>query len=729
MIRMTKLLDYLANTELVSLSALRMSLRACLHKATNLQTILIDGHMIFSTLSGGIFWPAAIVSEIWKSLYIRSEGLNETCNDLPTLLRLCAQGNMKAQAICHKTAINLWHKKPKVMRDIISFSLAVLEYDDFSTKGQPSNLAFVIDLYALNPTETKLLEVAALSFECKDFKSFLDQFPVQGYQHTWEILSVMTGISVKEIQEVWIGGSKLKRSGLVVLDMQPFDLEGLIQLGHIGKQLFLLHANTKEELRDKFLPLLPEPSLCANDFIDVRQKLEWTVGCLRNTYKSRNGGVHILIHGPSGTGKTELSRIILKDAGIKGFNVSRQDCGGVPDLNLYKSLERCYWAQEMLHTSSSVAFVIEMTNAVGDTSQTVLVEALDRIIIPTIWICEDTEHLSPPVLNRFLYHLELKAPSTNARMKIVEKYVEPVCADAKLVQNVASNTFSSPAQICKAAKFAKLAGLDANPSPEMAILSALQAGHQAMGNSPVPSFKDDDNAEWDINALCLEASAPMSKILAALNRTPVASLAFHGIPGTGKTSLAKYIAQSLNRPLIAKRVSQLSSKWVGETEKFLADMFSEASNENAVLLLDEGDSFLRDRKFSTNSWEVTQTNEMLQQMDAYKGIFICATNLMEDIDVAALRRFTFKVKFLPLNPEQRLKMFARFALKDPAALICRDIEQKLEQMDQLAPGDFATVRRQEAILNERFDVKTWISQLEREQALRKPTDKQRMGFV
>ena len=78
-------------------------------------------------------------------------------------------------------------------------------------------------------------------------------------------------------------------------------------------------------------------------------------------------------------------------------------------------------------------------------------------------------------------------------------------------------------------------------------------------------------------------------------------------------------------------------------------MFREAATEKAVLLLDEADSFLADRKSARSSWEVTQVNEILQQMENFSGVFICATNLVTSLDAAALRRFTFKIKFLPLD--------------------------------------------------------------------------------
>jgi SpoVK/Ycf46/Vps4 family AAA+-type ATPase len=152
------------------------------------------------------------------------------------------------------------------------------------------------------------------------------------------------------------------------------------------------------------------------------------------------------------------------------------------------------------------------------------------------------------------------------------------------------------------------------------------------------------------------------RIVEALRRRGHGTLCFHGCPGTGKTALAEHIATALQRPLMIRQASDLSSKFVGETEQNMARMFEEATTEEAVLLLDEADSFLRSRRRAERNYEVTEVNEMLQGMERFAGIFICTTNLFDDLDEAALRRFTFKIRFHPLRPEQREQMFVAEAL-------------------------------------------------------------------
>jgi SpoVK/Ycf46/Vps4 family AAA+-type ATPase len=149
--------------------------------------------------------------------------------------------------------------------------------------------------------------------------------------------------------------------------------------------------------------------------------------------------------------------------------------------------------------------------------------------------------------------------------------------------------------------------------------------------------------------LNVETRFEIPRIVEALKARGHGTLCFYGAPGTGKTALAEHIAKAVGRPLIIKQASDLMSKYVGETEQNMAAMFKEAEAEKAVLLLDEADSFLQDRRGAQRTYEVTEVNEMLQGMERFNGVFVCTTNLLDRLDQAALRRFTFKIKFKPLT--------------------------------------------------------------------------------
>ena len=149
-----------------------------------------------------------------------------------------------------------------------------------------------------------------------------------------------------------------------------------------------------------------------------------------------------------------------------------------------------------------------------------------------------------------------------------------------------------------------------------------------------------------------------------------------------------------------------------------------------MLLLDEADSLMRSRRRAERHYEVSEVNQMLQGMERFGGIFVCTTNLFEDLDEAALRRFTFKLRFHALKPEQREQMFVTEALGGEAQRLNDEQRARLAALDELAAGDFAAVKRQVEILGETFEPDEFLSQLEGEHRL-KPEVRQRraIGFV
>jgi SpoVK/Ycf46/Vps4 family AAA+-type ATPase len=136
------------------------------------------------------------------------------------------------------------------------------------------------------------------------------------------------------------------------------------------------------------------------------------------------------------------------------------------------------------------------------------------------------------------------------------------------------------------------------------------------------------------------------------------------------------------------------SMWVGGSEKNIAQAFRQAEQEGALLLIDEVDSFLQDRRSAIRSWEVTLVNEMLTQIESFPGVFLASTNLMDDIDQAALRRFDLKVKFDFLKPAQASELLNRYCIQLGFAPPQPDELARLSRLRTLTPGDFAAVIRQ-----------------------------------
>ena len=132
---------------------------------------------------------------------------------------------------------------------------------------------------------------------------------------------------------------------------------------------------------------------------------------------------------------------------------------------------------------------------------------------------------------------------------------------------------------------------------------------------------------------------------------------FTGDSGTGKTLAAEVIAGQLRLGLMKVDLSQLVSKWVGETEKNLESCFSEAEHSQAVLFLDEADTLCGKRGHIHNGsdrYANLEVGFLLQRLEQYGGLCILATNLSDEMDTAFVRRFQVVLHFpRPKEPERR----------------------------------------------------------------------------
>ncbi|MCB0418208.1 MAG: ATP-binding protein [Bdellovibrionales bacterium] len=126
------------------------------------------------------------------------------------------------------------------------------------------------------------------------------------------------------------------------------------------------------------------------------------------------------------------------------------------------------------------------------------------------------------------------------------------------------------------------------------------------------------------------------------------TLVFHGESGTGKTMAAEVVAKTLGLPLYQIDLSSVVSKYVGDTQKNLKQIFLAASKVQGILLFDEGDAIFGQRtevKGSHDRYSNLEVNFLLQELETFDGIVILSTNHEKNMDPAFLRRFTYALNF------------------------------------------------------------------------------------
>jgi hypothetical protein len=174
---------------------------------------------------------------------------------------------------------------------------------------------------------------------------------------------------------------------------------------------------------------------------------------------------------------------------------------------------------------------------------------------------------------------------------------------------------------------------------------------------------------------------------------------FYGPPGTGKTLTATLIGQEAKADVYRIDLSMVVSKYIGETEKNLANVFDQAQHRRWILFFDEADALFGKRTATSSSNDRYANQEvayLLQRVEDFPGIVILATNLKANIDDAFARRFQSLVYFPMPDPGQRLQLW-RGALEHTGR-VGEDVDlPKLAREHELAGGAIANVVRYGAI--------------------------------
>jgi SpoVK/Ycf46/Vps4 family AAA+-type ATPase len=720
------------------------------------------------TLTGRhLVWPVPVLARVREFLGRRCFGNDywrghETLHDAEFLTRYGVWRGPYEEGTLFFYLDEYAKDQPK---DLISLLAVTGDWLTQNLKKQSTlvekNIDALAGLLQLNKAERALLLYGTLARYQRDLRSILVEFKVSNAPEAYAAIAELAQVNATEVGEALRAGSRLERIGLVENLISEHNITDLADLMKVSEKLppvLMREYRDRAELMAVFTRPSSKSDLSMADFEFVQEDTQVLRALLGNAVARKESGVNILLYGPPGTGKTELAKVAAEAAGLELFEVEYADRDGnsLSGRDRYRSLQI---AQVFLKGSENAALLFDEVEDVfppisseaaqllaraeqvaapsnGSVSGKAWVnQILESNNVPTIWVTNRIEQIDPAFRRRFAYHLELTSPPPGAREGVVRKTLEGVTVSDAFVARLASRKGLTPAQIRTAVRFAGLVHaspdrpLDTSESEKL-IERQLRNADQALGRNAESDPAQQMVTRYELGNLNVECRFELDRVVQALKARDHGTLCFHGPAGTGKTALARHIAQALDKPLMVKQASDLMRKFVGETEQQMAAMFREAQLEKAVLLLDEADSFLQDRRGAQRSYEISEVNEMLQGMERFPGVFICTTNLFERIDQAALRRFTFKIRFKPLTREQRSHMFITEAMAGDIASFSELLQVRLALLDQLCPGDFAAVKRQALILDTELDTIEFLEQLEAEHRLKPEVRENRaMGFL
>ncbi|MCZ8295564.1 MAG: AAA family ATPase [Rhodobacteraceae bacterium] len=587
------------------------------------------------------------------------------------------------------------------------------------------NAALLGKHFGLSDVETSILKFVALY---KVFDGF--EHVVDGALETREVtirllLSWFCGAPEPEIRTAISPLSRLMATGLVEqsrggrIHRMPFDLPDRLV------RALQAEVTEIEDLIGLIFPIAPAPTSEWQDFEGIRSEADLTRVLLTRALANRTPGINILLYGPPGTGKTEFAKVLAREIGADLRAVAEADNhGGEPSrgervaeltiacrllgartdtLLLFDEMEDFVAMSPVLFGSPSASKV--HTNRILETNP-----------IPVIWTTNSVAACDPAFLRRMSYSIHMPRPSGKVRSKIWQRLEarHNVGLSPTVLVDLSEKHDQAPALVSDAMRLASLCDggaavfgqvLDAAARLARGGLVAVPRHH-----AEVPWHSELARADQDLARIEARLSAPdaPSRI----------SFCLYGPAGTGKSAWARHLARLMGVPVVEKRTSDLMSKWLGDSEKNIARAFAEARAQEAMLIFDEADSLLADRRQAERSWEVSQVNEMLTWMESHPLPFVCTTNFVEKLDPATQRRFTFRIRFDFLAPAQLPHAWAsHFACPAPAGL---------RALDRLAAGDFANVARRMRALG-KDDPRTILQALSIEMDAKQGTTRP-MGF-
>ena len=499
--------------------------------------------------------------------------------------------------------------------------------------------------------------------------------------------------------------------------------------------------------------------------LDTKEALPWNYygelaahdGEILKKMLAAGGKCNILLYGAPGTGKTSFARTLARETGRAAFEILQGDedgrsktsatrmtgiqvCNGQEDSA--KTLMVVDEADELLRGNSCGFSIFGLALGGGkSTEKGVMNSILDEVTIPTIWISNAPAYqMDESVRRRFDYSICFERLNASQRASIWRNLVGEFkigdAIDEKKIESYSAKYETSAGGIATVLSNVKRMKPEAWKVDEL-IADLMKPHCKLMGIRSSAGFLP--AKDYSLEGLNIKGKVGLGRIVRAARNylaagfnedsadRPRLNVLLFGPPGTGKTEFVKYLGRELDRKVIVMKGSDILSKWVGGSEQNIANAFRSAEAEHAILFFDEIDGLLQDRSRARASWEVSQVNELLQQMENFDGIMVAATNFSKNLDPATMRRFTFKLEFGYLDDEGKRLFFERmFKTK----LTDGEFDE-LKSVPNLAPGDFRTVRQEHFYLADEETNLDRIAALREESRLKKDGERKtaKIGFA
>ena len=593
------------------------------------------------------------------------------------------------------------------------------------------NLARLAEFLQLNPVEQEVLRFAMHLRSEEPMRDLLGYLPKSDLQRTAAIVADLLKQPKNQILSALKKGGKLNAYGIIVRNYRLDKVHDYFAWGEtLDFDEFVTQPLNEYALLKSCTEIPQVPSLQLVDFAHIAGMKEMMLTYLQQALKHHQKGVNLLIYGVPGTGKTEFAGLLAQALGISAYNITYMDSDG----DVVKAEQRLNYsrlAQTLLNGKQALLIFDEiedvfngslMERSVAQKNKAWTNQLLENNNVPMIWLSNSVHSIDAAFLRRFDFVFEMPDLPLKNKSALISQLAGGKLT-AEYVQHFAKVRSLSPAILTRVFNVANAVDNGKKAFSDV-LLTLFNEALQAQGKKkiePLVESKLSYQLEW------VSCNENIHKISEGLIRTKKGRICCYGPPGTGKTAWAGWLAEQLDMPLLLCKGSDLLDPYVGGTEQKIVEAFESAKRDNCLLVLDEVDTFLFSRDGAERSWERSQVNEMLTQIERFEGLMVVSTNLMNVLDPAALRRFDLKLKFDYLTPQQRLAFAKQQAEKLNLGEWADTHSKCLLELNLLTPGDFAAVARRHNF-SPFENLEDWLEALYSECRVKPEFSRKKVGF-
>ncbi len=614
---------------------------------------------------------------------------------------------------------DIWEMLADIMDSRVKEYTAIIKRKEFHPRAIQTRIEELQRYLGLDDHERDILMVF---FMQESDRLKLGDFAVSSYRNTFDArkLAIAAGVDEFQIGEYLADNANLHKYGII-------DEDGDVDPAFMS----FLTGTSSKALSERFWTKSTEQALPWEFHGKIAEEHGKIIAEMIQS-KPAGNGISILLYGAAGAGKTSFAQSLAAQLGRDLYFIAQNDKDS--SRRAYSASFRyaaLAAAQRQLDPDKCILVVDECDDMIeanrangffgmffarddGAETKGQLNTVIDENRHIVIWICNSQQDaIAKSSRRRFDYSVLFDELLPETRVHIWENCLKKENCVGKLsadfIEEVSRKFKVNAGGISLAVKnAAALVAADPKKPFEDCVLTFLRAHCALLGIRKSNDERLEPARDYSLEGLNIKSGIRPERIiqvcrnfLKAKNKPgqegrdkPRMNLLLHGVPGSGKTEFVKYLAKKLGKKLNIKNASELLSMYVGGTEHLLAAAFAEAEKNNEMLFIDEGDSMLTSRDGAQRSWEVSQVNTLLTEMENFNGIFAVSTNLIQKLDPAALRRFTFRIHFDFLdNTGKEIFYKTYFAPLNAPALTDKD-KAELHAIERLTPSDYRNVRQQ-----------------------------------